>query len=432
MAVVLAIDVSGSMKGEPLNAVKQGVLGFLKRAREYDSLSIATFADDVRWEASWGASQSDVQQAIENLQARGSRTALYDAIQSGLEKFDDGKALPARRRLIVISDGLDEGSKTTLEKVVANASTSRMQIDSIGIAIRSRQHVGFLQRISDDSRGVFREAPTLAELKDQISRGIERLLRTPVALFDIDNLREDGKLHTLGVLWKKTDASDMLSVTLPTGPWWSLEGRLRPWQAGGAVGVAVLAVGLLPFMKTRSRPQSPPQPAPAASSGRKETHSARPGTIVESGSAPPRKATVLEGVAPASGPGASAAQPARAAESRKTQLAPIFVEPKPSRPAIVLRGLDGPARGRAFPMETTELWIGASDNNHIQIVNDSFMSANHCCIRSEQQVLRLYDNASTNKTYLNGEPLGDTARLVKAGDRIQTGESIFIVEAPGA
>jgi hypothetical protein len=33
---------------------------------------------------------------------------------------------------------------------------------------------------------------------------------------------------------------------------------------------------------------------------------------------------------------------------------------------------------------------------------------------------------------LNGEPLGDAARLVRVGDRIQTGHSTFIVEAAGA
>src|ERR1051325_10033359 len=71
MAGSVAIDVSGSMKGAPLNAVRSGLSKFVADAETQDKIAIQTIADDGRWEAGWEQSRDEVRAALENLQARG-------------------------------------------------------------------------------------------------------------------------------------------------------------------------------------------------------------------------------------------------------------------------------------------------------------------------------------------------------------------------
>jgi len=49
-------------------------------------------------------------------------------------------------------------------------------------------------------------------------------------------------------------------------------------------------------------------------------------------------------------------------------------------------------------------------------------------------VLGIYDHHSTNGTQVNGEVIGDKRCLLRPGDRIKIGRTIFTVEAgsPGA
>jgi pSer/pThr/pTyr-binding forkhead associated (FHA) protein len=75
---------------------------------------------------------------------------------------------------------------------------------------------------------------------------------------------------------------------------------------------------------------------------------------------------------------------------------------------------------------------GAADNNHILIQSDNYVSGNHCCLRFEHELLRLYDHNSTNKTFLNDKALSGSAAPVRVGDRIGVGRPVFVVEAANA
>lgn len=68
-------------------------------------------------------------------------------------------------------------------------------------------------------------------------------------------------------------------------------------------------------------------------------------------------------------------------------------------------------------------YIGRSEQNGI-IIEDSFISHEHASISKGQQGYWLADLHSTNKTYLNGQPIYE-ATLLKNGDLIKIGAVTF-------
>jgi hypothetical protein len=376
-----------------------------------------------------------------------------------LDRLEDPyplKSLPARRRVIVISDGADQGSRATIAQVIDKATRRRVQIDAIAMTSATREFVPVLQSIARSTGGSLREAASDIELELRISRGMESLLETPVATFPIQNLHQDGKTHTIGVRWAALNTTDSLPVMFPEGAWWSFGGLVMKWHWAAAGIVLFGGLGLVLFgrRKPAPKPKVTARVATPATSGHAlpSQPSIKPPAI-------PRSPTIVEEPQPAGNqrayaatvndtgaggsPVAAYSDPERLTkigprnpddeDGRKTRIAPVFRDPSPGNPCVILRAVDGPLLDRAFPVETTEFWIGAAAGNHLQVADDHYISGKHCCLRFAAGVLRIQDNRSSNKTFVNGEALGNVVRILNAGDEVQTGSwSRFRVEAPGA
>jgi Mg-chelatase subunit ChlD len=402
VAVALVIDVSGSMRGRPMQAIREGLAGFVSRARDYDQVAIASVADETRWEVEWTTPRADIKQRLVQLEARGSLTRLWDGLEEALTMLDRPE-LVARRRLVVISDGHDEGSRTTLAEVMAHAIRLRIPIDCIGITRSNPAYLRTLELLARNTHGTFRYADDTEALKDRIANGIELLLDTPVATFRAKTLTGDGKLHDVGVRWDSAGLTDQERVTLPKLTWqW-----FRWWHGAIAGTVALFALALV-FRRRKPASLLPPPTDPI-----------RPPAPVR-----PDPDYLPPGPIYVPGPIFKPTEPAR----HRTQLAIAFAPPTPERPTAYLRGLDGPAAGWRVPIDRGEFWIGAESNNACKLELDETVSANHACIRFEGSSLRIYDNRSTNKTWHNRQPLTDAAALLAPGDQIRIGRSTFALE----
>ncbi|AIF51932.1 FHA domain-containing protein [Pelosinus sp. UFO1] len=76
----------------------------------------------------------------------------------------------------------------------------------------------------------------------------------------------------------------------------------------------------------------------------------------------------------------------------------------------------------SFFLEGT-VYLGRNENNGI-VIEDSFISHEHASIHKNQQGYWLTDLHSTNKTYLNGQPIVE-ATLLRNGDLIKVGSVTF-------
>ena len=430
VTVLLAVDASGSMRGAPLNALRQGLGRFVSRVRDNDKIGVLSFADDVKWEAAWSTSREATRRKLENIEARGHNTVLWDAVYQGLVSLDD-KGLPERRHLVVITDGHDEGSAHSLADAIAKAKELRVPVDAIGMTGSDNRYLENLQTLASETQGSYSTASDLDALTQLTGGAIDRMIETPVASFRADKIVADGREHRIGVYWKGADKLDEAAVGVPlavpqanpqsspeepqvnrnTFHWWY--GALA-----GAVGALLLCVLWMVLRKRRGSVNvSEPRP-----SGSELPHFVPPPVSPDWG----RETAVFK--VPVQPPPA-APRPPRAAA--KTLYGGGFPIPVNGEPIALLVGKSGPLAGRTIQMDRPDFWIGAAENNDLQIEDDA-VSANHAWLRVEASTLKVFDNHSTNNTWVNRQPVGDTARIVLPGDEIQIGRCVFTVGRPVA
>ncbi len=424
LAVSVAIDVSGSMKGAPLNAVRSGLSKFVSDADPQDKIAIQTIADDGRWDVGWENSREEVRTALNKLEARGSLTRLWDGLLEAVQHFPE---TPLAQRIIVISDGHDEGSSHTEDEVIAAAQQRHILIDAIGITRSNPAYLQGLEQLAAQTGGQFREARDNPELDRLVSSGIQRLKSTPVVSFRLDDLPADGTSHRLQVIWKHEGAVSQadVTVTLPPAPPWYLQPKF--WAIGGVAGLLLLLVLVFAGTRKRAEPQSTGMAAP-------EPVVSKPVPVPVPAPAPVTPRPVLvrsDGLEPLSSPRKVAPTPYESGEGHvraKTKMIARFPAPSKERPTAWLICEQGFAPGQKFTVTDAEYWIGALENNQLCISDDPTVSGNHACLVFEYDVLGIYDYKSTNGTRVNGERVNEKRHLLRPGDRIQVGRSTFTIQ----
>lgn len=414
---ILALDLSGSMSGAPLAAVRSTIARFVNQAGDQDRVEVLTIADDTRIDVPFGADKSVLAERLRQVTSRGTQTHLYDGLLDALAELSGTP--PVCRQLTVISDGHDEGSRHTIDEVIQKAVEEKVSIDSIGI---TRSHPEFLQslvRISQATGGNYARASGPEQLDALIDHGIQAMRAAPVVAFKLSRVPGDGKTHNLELRWQPEHLTATVDVQTPliANSW-----TVWVWVliACFLTGVVLLAVSR---HQARRRQFVAAQPAaldhaqqrtPAPSAVR---HSGE--TVVEADKAaapaPPARAyapTVVEGDSPAQ-------PPMRA----KTRVAAFFnaVDGGP-----MLEATAGPVTGKSYPVGG-ELLIGALDGNDLAIPDDPTLSGFHARVRLADSVLTIEDSRSTNGTFVNGVRLGTDRKLLKPGDEIRVGRSVFRV-----
>lgn len=172
--ILIIVDVSGSMEGEKLEAAKAGLGTFLSRILPDDRVGLIIFSTDSRVVVP-PAPLSDVRirldDAIATMVAQG-KTALYDALVDGKEVFD---ALPPSdddriRAIVLLSDGQDNASRTTLEQVRLAFEESGISI--FPVAYGADADTDALQQIATFSRTILVQGDTgdIGQIFENLSR----------------------------------------------------------------------------------------------------------------------------------------------------------------------------------------------------------------------------------------------------------------------
>jgi tight adherence protein B len=117
LQVVLLLDASGSMGGRPIASAKVAAQDFLDAMPDGVEVAVVSFADEPVVLSSFTTDVGLTSAAITDLEL-GRNTALYDGLVAGAELFD-GDA-NSRRVLVLLSDGGDTASETTLEKSIVS------------------------------------------------------------------------------------------------------------------------------------------------------------------------------------------------------------------------------------------------------------------------------------------------------------------------
>lgn len=124
--VMLLIDTSGSMAGNPITSARRAAVEFVQAMPAETSIGVVSFGGDgVRVLSSPTKEHAAVVAIVGGLQARGD-TPLYDAVVAAAASFTPAART---RTMVLLSDGGDEGSTATLGDAVSAASG--VQFESI-------------------------------------------------------------------------------------------------------------------------------------------------------------------------------------------------------------------------------------------------------------------------------------------------------------
>ncbi len=113
--VVLVVDTSGSMAGEPLAKAQQAAAAFVDAMPPAVEVALVAFGREAEVVSPLSTDRARLQEAIAGLASRG-ETALYDGLVTATEAFGGGEG--ARRVVVMLSDGGDTVSAGTLEDAI--------------------------------------------------------------------------------------------------------------------------------------------------------------------------------------------------------------------------------------------------------------------------------------------------------------------------
>jgi hypothetical protein len=116
-----------------------------------------------------------------------------------------------------------------------------------------------------------------------------------------------------------------------------------------------------------------------------------------------------------------------APQRRATLVGGDFVQPSPGNTNATLVAVAGPMKGRQYPVDKSNYRLGRNTNNDLCAAVDDTVSGDHACLRYQNGGLLLYDQGSRNGTFLNEERVTGTPLMVRHGDHIRLGESVFEV-----
>lgn len=128
--VVLSIDASTSMTLRMPDVKRAGQAFLRELVGPKDEVMLVTFDDAPHVRVGFTHDQAFLANGLEGLEARGG-TALYDSLVFALEEL---QKVRGQRVLVLLSDGLDEKSRSTAADVLELARRSAVTLYTIGIA----------------------------------------------------------------------------------------------------------------------------------------------------------------------------------------------------------------------------------------------------------------------------------------------------------
>jgi Ca-activated chloride channel family protein len=219
VAIGLIVDNSGSMRRKHA-AVLAAAKAFARSSNAQDQLFVVDFNEQVRLGLPATQISSASSRALEGAlpaTAGGGKTALYDALELGMEHVKELKQ--DKKALIVISDGGDNASTHTLEQVMADATNSDVVIYTIGLFGKYEEETNpaFLKQLAEITGGeAFRPAKP-----SQAAGHCKRIAQTIRNVYTIGytpkNQELDGKFRAIQVKVKSPRRHGTLLVRTRAG-----------------------------------------------------------------------------------------------------------------------------------------------------------------------------------------------------------------------
>jgi tight adherence protein B len=163
VGVVLALDASESMTGEPLQAAVDAARSFVAHRVTGEEVSIVAFNGGVHVVRPLSSDASALDQALSQPPEVSHGTRIYDAIDRSLALLAQGRV--SSGSIVLLSDGADLGSMTSIDSVIARAHARHVRIFTVGLRSGAFDAQP-LQRLAGATGGQYVEAVSPNALSD--------------------------------------------------------------------------------------------------------------------------------------------------------------------------------------------------------------------------------------------------------------------------
>ena len=175
-SIVVAIDRSQSMRGQPLANAVAAVEQFAASAGVDDHVGVVAFGRSAISLTRFAASPAEARDQIAGLTVDPkSGTALYDAVVVSADSLSHDRR--PGRAIVVVTDGADVSSTHSLDDAIAAAQKAHAAIYTIGIAGPDFT-ASALQKLSAETGGTYRQASSSRELAETYASVRQELSRT--------------------------------------------------------------------------------------------------------------------------------------------------------------------------------------------------------------------------------------------------------------
>jgi VWFA-related protein len=177
----LLIDNSGSMRSVRAR-VEAAALAFARASNPLDEMFVLNFADKVRIDVPFTSDVAVLEAGIARVDSIGG-TAMRDAVEAA-EAYLNDHAARDRKVLLVITDGNDNASAASLERIRHTAEQREIAVYAIGLfgdPSRARVAHHELDQLAERTGGVAYYPPSIEEV-DGVALDIARQIRQQYSL----------------------------------------------------------------------------------------------------------------------------------------------------------------------------------------------------------------------------------------------------------
>lgn len=485
VSVALVIDLSRTMKGEPLKQAQEAIRQFLQNKNPKDPVALIAFGEEVSTDPTeveqQGATDLVVDFTVDGGRIRNSsdfltvqgdpKTPLYDAAVKAVLMT---KSQPqGRRAVILMSDGYDiRKSKSQANDPITEAQRYNIPFFPIGLSTSKVNYEYLEDQLAMRTGGKYYEADTPADLTATFLE-VQNMLKQQYVLeyksafpskdnlasvmirvdsaFDIQEFATPTPIPPTAtsvpagetVVSTPTEAATATSTPTPTPEPNTVE-KIQNWvednpvptaTIGAVILLIIVLIVILIVIRRRSAPKlstvggeplygSPDEAYPPGglTSGTPSLDPTRVGGPSSDGRTGPTDWASPSAQRPSS-PTSGATAKQGVPGTAPPQGKTKIIDRRAMKPLATL--IDAQDVSKSYPIEK-EATIGRSDDNTITL-KFKVVSRHHAKIKLEEGTFYVYDIQSSNGTFVDGQNVLNYGRLpLKDGSRVRFGEKEMV------
>jgi len=200
----LIIDNSGSMR-EKRQSVESAALALVRDSNKQDEVFVVNFNDEPYLDTDFTSDISLMEQGLTKIDSRGG-TAMRDAIRVSMDHLNE-KAKRDKKVILVVTDGNDNASSSTLQAIVQEAQQSDVLIYAIGLLSEEEKKEAkaakrALDLLTESTGGLVFYPKDVSEV-EKIAHEVAHDIRNQYTItYSPTNQNLDGSFRTIKVLVK--------------------------------------------------------------------------------------------------------------------------------------------------------------------------------------------------------------------------------------